>query len=235
MQKKSIHIDSEKCIGCGACAAVCRGSAIVMRSGKAQLPVEALCDGLGNCLPVCPVNAISFEMHEPPLQNEATVKMDLKQEEVPALPCGCPGSNVRTIQRMAAVPRRDPLAHAPSSRLGQWPIQIRLVPEKALYFDNANLLVSADCAAYAYGNFHEEFMKNRITLIGCPKLDDSSYRDKLTAILASNNLRSVMVVRMEVPCCGGIVEAVRAALGNSGKIIPWQIKVISTEGHVLIE
>ena len=235
MQKKSVHIDSEKCSGCGRCASVCRGGAIAMRAGKAYVQAKEFCDGLGNCLPVCPENAISFEVQEVSVQNEAKVNIILKQEDSAALPCGCPGSNVRTIQRMQTGPQSEFQTQVRASQLAQWPIQIRLVPPKALYFDNANLLVSADCAAYAYGNFHDEFMKNRITLIGCPKLDDADYSEKLTAILASNNIRSITVARMEVPCCRGIVEAVRTALGRSGKIVPWQIAAISTAGELLDE
>jgi len=227
MIRRIIKIDEEKCNGCGLCAEACHEGAIGMAEGKAKLLRDDYCDGLGDCLPACPTRAISFEERDAAEYDEAAVKTPL--------PCGCPGSNARTITRESAAPWAAETA-APretTSQLGQWPVQIKLVPISAPYFENANLLVSADCAAYAYGNFHTEFMRNKITLIGCPKLDEGDYSDKLTAILKNNNVKSVTVARMEVPCCGGIENAVKTALQNSGKMIPWQIVTISTDGRIL--
>ncbi len=229
MIRKIIKIDEEKCNGCGACAAACHEGAIEMVKGKAKLTREDYCDGLGDCLPACPTNAISFEEREAPAYNEAAV-LAAKKAAAP-LPCGCPGTNSKTIRRQVC---EAPQPAAPiSSRLAQWPVQIKLVPVNAPYFDGANLLVAADCTAYAYGNFHNEFMKNHITLVGCPKLDSVDYSEKLTAIIAGNNIKSVTVVRMEVPCCGGIEQAVKQALMRSGKFIPWRIVTISTDGRIL--
>lgn len=229
MIRKIIKIDSEKCNGCGACASACHEGAIEMVNGKAVLTREDYCDGLGDCLPACPVDAISFEMREAPAYDEAAVKASRAQKAVHH--GGCPGS------RSMAINRNEPaLAEMPaniSSRLSQWPVQIKLVPINAPYFDNADLLVAADCTAYAYGNFHNDFIKNKITIIGCPKLDDIDYTEKLTAIIANNNIKSVSVVRMEVPCCGGIEYAVKNALQKSGKFIPWQVITISTDGKIL--
>lgn len=229
MIRKIIKIDEEKCNGCGACAAACHEGAIEMINGKAKLTREDYCDGLGDCLPACPTNAISFEEREAPEYNEAAV-MASKQAKSAPLPCGCPGTNAKAIKRdnSVAVP-----ASPVTSQLRQWPCQIKLVPVKAPYFENANLLVAADCTAYAYGNFHNEFIRNHITVIGCPKLDDIDYTEKLTAIIANNNIKSVTVVRMEVPCCGGIENAVKRALQASGKFIPWRIVTISTDGRIL--
>ncbi len=229
MIRKIIKIDEEKCNGCGACAAACHEGAIEMVNGKAKLTREDYCDGLGDCLPACPTNAISFEEREAPAYNEAAV-LAAKKAAAP-LPCGCPGSNSKTIQRS---PCSAETASAPvGSRLAQWPVQIKLAPVNAPYFEGANLLVAADCTAFAYGNFHNEFMKNHITLVGCPKLDSVDYSEKLTAIIAGNNIKSVTVVRMEVPCCGGIELAVKRALMQSGKFIPWRIVTISTDGRIL--
>ena len=232
MIRKIIKIDEEKCNGCGACAAACHEGAIEMVDGKAKLTREDYCDGLGDCLPACPTDAITFEEREAPEYNEAAVLEAKKKKAQHKLPCGCPGTNSKTIQR-----KNDAcsVSSAPvTSKLSQWPVQLRLVPVNAPYFDNANLLVAADCTAYAYGNFHNEFIRNRITLIGCPKLDDIGYyEEKLTEIIAKNNIKSVTVVRMEVPCCGGIENAVKNALRASGKFIPWQVVTISTDGKIL--
>ena len=228
MIRKIIHIDEEKCNGCGACAAACHEGAIEMIGGKARLTREDYCDGLGNCLPVCPVDAIRFEEREAPAYNEAAV-LAAKQQKAAPLPCGCPGTQSKTIQH----PHCEAPAAAVSSQLSQWPVQIKLVPVNAPYFDGADLLVAADCTAYAYGNFHSEFIRGRITLIGCPKLDEGDYTEKLTAILQHNAIRSVTVVRMEVPCCGGIENAVRRALQISGKWIPWRVVTVSTDGRLL--
>lgn len=228
MIRKIIKIDEEKCNGCGLCAQACHEGAIDIVDGKAKLAREDYCDGLGDCLPACPMDAISFEEREAPAYNEAAV-LAAKQKKAGVLPCGCPGTQSKAIHRERGAEPSAPSA----SMLTQWPVQIKLVPVNAPYFDNANLLVAADCTAYAYGNFHSEFIRNRITLIGCPKLDDVDYTQKLTSIIASNNIKSVTVVRMEVPCCGGIENAVKNALQASGKFIPWQVVTISTDGRIL--
>ena len=230
MIRKIIKIDKEKCIGCGACAAACHEGAIEMIDGKAVLTREDYCDGLGDCLPSCPVDAISFEEREAPVYNAAAAADAKLQKEGIKLPCSCLGAEPKVIKREAvALPNGEPS----KSRLAQWPCQIKLVPINAPYFDGANLLIAADCTAYAYGNFHNDFMRNHITLIGCPKLDEGDYSDKLTKIIANNNIKSVKVVRMEVPCCGGIENAVKKALLQSGKFIPWQVVTISTDGRIL--
>jgi ferredoxin len=234
MLRQIIKIEKEKCDGCGLCISACHEGAIGLKDGKAELLRDDYCDGLGNCLPVCPTGAITFENREAAEYNETEVKKNMEQN---TLPCGCPGTQARAIKREEAANSVEASAQVSTnaivSQLNQWPVQIRLVPVNAPYFENANLLVSADCAAYAYGNFHNEFIKNRITLIGCPKLDEVDYSEKLTAILMSNNIKSVTVVRMEVPCCGGIEDAVKAALKNCGKMIPWQVAIISTDGRLL--
>ena len=229
MIRKIIKIDEEKCNGCGACVKACHEGAIEMINGKARLTREDYCDGLGDCLPECPTNAITFEEREAPAYNEAAVH-ESKANWQNTLPWGCPGTQSGSIKREAK-PCNE--VSAPFSRLSQWPVQIKLVPVNAPYFDGANLLVAADCTAYAYGNFHNEFIRNRVTLIGCPKLDGVDYAEKLTAILANNDIRSVTVVRMEVPCCGGIEYAVKRALQTSGKFIPWQVVTISTDGRII--
>ena len=231
MIRKIIKIDEEKCNGCGACAAACHEGAIEMVNGKARLTREDYCDGLGDCLPACPVDAIAFEEREAPAYDEAAVLAAKKEKANETLPCGCPGTQSKSIRRESAV--CDAPATPVVSRLSQWPVQIKLVPVNAPYFDNANHLVAADCTAYAYGNFHNEFMRNHITLIGCPKLDAVDYAEKLTAILTNNNIKSVTVARMEVPCCGGIEYAVKQALQTSGKFIPWRIVTVSTDGRIL--
>ena len=230
MIRKIIKIDEGKCNGCGLCAEACHEGAIAMVDGKAKLMRDDYCDGLGNCLPVCPTGAIGFEEREAAEYDEAAVKAGQARKTV-QLPCGCPGTNARAIERSGAAPAAAPITTA--SELRQWPVQIKLVPVNAPYFENAHLLVAADCAAYACGGFHNKFMKNRITLIGCPKLDNADYSEKLSAIIAGNNIKSVTVVRMEVPCCGGIEQAVITALKNSGKFLPWQVVTLSTSGDVL--
>ena len=231
MIRKIIKIDEEKCNGCGACAAACHEGAIEMINGKAKLTREDYCDGLGDCLPACPTDAITFEEREAPAYNEAAVLAAKAKKTPQNLPCGCPGTQSKTINRE----NRDFSAYsAPvNSQLSQWPVQIKLVPVNAPYFNNANLLVAADCTAFAYGNFHNEFIRNHVTLIGCPKLDEGDYAEKLTAIIANNNIKSVTVVRMEVPCCGGIEFAVKKALQASGKFISWRVVTISTDGRIL--
>jgi NAD-dependent dihydropyrimidine dehydrogenase PreA subunit len=228
MKRKIIKIDEEKCNGCGACAKACHEGAIGMVNGKAKLLRDDYCDGLGDCLPVCPTNAITFEEREAEAYNVEAVKNAQKKS---MLPCGCPGTESRKINRQSESdfsPTTDI-----GSELTQWPVQIKLVPTSAPYFNNANLLVAADCAAYAYGNFHKKFMKNKTIIIGCPKLDNVDYAEKLTNIIKNNNIKSVTVVRMEVPCCGGLENAVKAALQNSGKFLPWQVITISTDGKIL--
>ncbi len=231
MIRKIIKINEEKCNGCGACAAACHEGAIEMIDGKARLTREDYCDGLGDCLPACPTNAITFEEREAPAYDEAAVLAAKEKKASSPLPCGCPGTQSKAICREDCDLRAD---SAPvSSQLRQWPVQIKLVPVNAPYFNGANLLVAADCTAYAYGNFHNEFIRNRITLIGCPKLDEGDYTDKLTAIIRSNDIRSVTVVRMEVPCCGGIENAVKRALMASGKFIPRRVVTVTTDGRLV--
>ena len=230
MLRKIIKIDEEKCNGCGACAAACHEGAIEMINGKAVLTREDYCDGLGDCLPACPTNAISFEEREAPAYNQEAVNKAKLKKNASNLPCGCPGSNSKTIKREATAYIKTTAA---VSQLSQWPCQIKLVPVNAPYFDDANLLIAADCTAFAYGNFHNDFIRNHITLIGCPKLDEGDYAEKLTQIILNNNIKSVKIVRMEVPCCCGIENAVKRALHQSGKFIPWQVITISTEGKIL--
>ena len=244
MIRKIIQIDEEKCSGCGACASACHEGAIAMVNGKARLIRDDYCDGLGNCLPACPAGAISFVEREAEAYDEAAVKAHLgAAKPEPATPvklaCGCPGTQSRSIARadtQATETHAEGCAcggHETPSRLGQWPVQIKLAPVNAPYFSGAKLLIAADCTAYARGDFHERFIKNHVTLIGCPKLDMTDYSEKLAEIFAHNDIKSVTVVRMEVPCCGGIESAVRTALVKSGKMIPWQVVVVGTDGEIL--
>ena len=219
MIRRIITIDEEKCNGCGLCAKACHEGAIGMADGKAKLLREDYCDGLGDCLPACPMKAISFEEREAPAYNEAAVLAARKAKEEKE-PCGCPGSASRSIR-------------AVSSRLRNFPVQIKLLPPNAPYFEGADLLIAADCTAYAYGNFHNEFMGDKVTMIGCPKLDAVDYADKLTAVFRNNDIRSVTVTRMTVPCCGGLPYAVKRAIENSGKDIPLHIVTISPDGRVI--
>ncbi|MFR3819218.1 MAG: ATP-binding protein [Fusobacterium varium] len=236
MIRKIIKIDEEKCNGCGICVSACHEGAIGMVNGKAKLMRDDYCDGLGDCLPACPVNAISFEEREAAEYDEAAVKANMAAKKIASanpLPCGCPGTQSKTIERKTTKLENCTTSNEIESQLNQWPVQIKLVPVNAPYFNEANLLIAADCTAYAYGDFHNKFIKNRITLIGCPKLDEGDYADKLTAILENNNIKSLTVVRMQVPCCGGIVNAVKKALLQSGKLIPWNIVTISTSGEII--
>ena len=231
MIRKIIKIDEDKCNGCGACAAACHEGAIEMINGKAKLTREDYCDGLGDCLPACPTNAISFEEREAPAYDaQAVHKAMEKKGHIHGV---CPGTQARAIKRDKPPAVSFGKNSAPASQLAQWPCQIKLVPLHAPYFENANLLIAADCTAYAYANFHQEFMRNHITLIGCPKLDEGDYAEKLTAIISENNIKSVKIVRMEVPCCGGLENAVKRALQASGKFIPWQVITVSTDGTIL--
>ncbi len=229
MIRRIIKIDEEKCNGCGLCAAACHEGAIGMVNGKAKLLRDDYCDGLGDCLPACPTGAISFVEREAAAYNEKAVLENKKNAQ--AAPCGCPGTASRTINCDDAPGSHISVPSA--SRLRQWPVQIKLAPVNAPYFSGAKLLIAADCTAYAYANFHEDFMKNHITLVGCPKLDSVDYSEKLTEIIKTNDIKSVTVVRMEVPCCGGIELAVKKALQTSGKFIPWQVVTISTDGKIL--
>lgn len=231
MIRKIIEINEDKCNGCGACAEACHEGAIGMIDGKAKLLRDDYCDGLGDCLPTCPTGAITFVEREAAAFDAEAVKANQSKEE--PLPCGCPGTQSKTISRTTSLEEEPQEKQDLSSKLNQWPVQIKLVPINAPYFNGANLLIAADCTAYAYANFHNRFMKNRITLIGCPKLDEGDYTDKLTAIIKNNNIKSVTVVRMEVPCCGGIENAAKYAIKNSGKFLPWQIITISTDGKII--
>ena len=232
MIRKIISIDDEKCNGCGACAAACHEGAIGMVDGKARLMRDDYCDGLGDCLPACPAGAITFTEREAAAYDQSAVQAK-KSNDAKPVPCGCPGSQARKIDHADEPCSSTETSHEPVSRLSQWPVQIKLAPLKASYFDGAKLLIAADCTAYAYAGFHEKFIRNHVTLIGCPKLDSVDYSEKLTEILKNNDIQSVTVVRMEVPCCGGIEYAVKTAMQASGKFIPWQVTVISTDGRIL--
>ena len=259
MIRKIVRIDRDKCNGCGACASACREGAIQMIDGKAAVTREDYCDGLGNCLPACPAGAITIEEREAVPFDENAVKAAMaaqkgREGKAPTAPHegGCPGSAVRAIAH--GVPKTPPAgcpgsvsralphaapgsvaADAPAperSCLSAWPVQIKLVPVNAPYFAGADLLIAADCTAYAYAAFHRHFIAGRVTLIGCPKLDGVDYSEKLTQILSENDIRSVTVVRMEVPCCGGLERAVRTALSACGKCIPWQVVTVGLHGDI---
>ena len=237
MKRRIIEIDENKCNGCGACAAACHEGAIAMVDGKARLMRDDYCDGLGDCLPACPTGAITFVEREAAAYDEQAVvenKQRKMRNEGMTLPCGCPGSQSRNIQRPEALAVETPQAQQ-TSRLSQWPVQIKLVPVNAPYFDGARLLIAADCTAYAYAAFHERFIKGHITLVGCPKLDGVDYSEKLTEIIRENNIKSVTVVRMEVPCCGGLELAAKKALQQSEKFIPWQVVTVTVDGRLVEE
>lgn len=234
MIRKIIKIDEEKCNGCGACAEACHEGAIGMVNGKAKLLRDDYCDGLGDCLPTCPTEAITFVEREAVAYDEAAAmknKQKKMQKDGRDLPCGCPGTQSRQFNREVALMQKATPEF--TSELRQWPVQIKLVPMNAPYFHEAHLLIAADCTAYAYGGFHKEFMHNKVTLIGCPKLDEGDYSEKLTEIIQNNDIKSVTVVRMEVPCCGGLEHAVVTALKTSGKFIPWQVVTVSTDGRLI--
>ncbi len=243
MIRKIVHIEEEKCNGCGACAAACHEGAIAMIDGKAKLIRDDYCDGLGDCLPACPADAIRIiEREAADYDAEAVEKrMKLKKTEA-SMPAGkphvCSGSMARSLNKKQEPPVQAEQKKVPqnageqTSRLAQWPVQIKLVPVNAPYFENAQLLIAADCTAYAYAGFHEKFMKDHVTLIGCPKLDEGDYADKLAEIIGNNSIRSIRIVRMEVPCCGGIENAVIRAMERSGKMIPWQVVTIACDGTI---
>lgn len=242
MVRKIIHIDEEKCNGCGLCANACHEGAIEMVDGKAKLVRENFCDGFGDCLPGCPTGAISFEEREALAYDEAAVQQAKAEQKMRqqmtqhAAHQGCPGSRFMQLERKALETQESvqPASSGrPVSRLNQWPCQIKLLPTKAPFYDGAKLLIAADCTAYAYANLHEDFMKGKMTLIGCPKLDAVDYSEKLTEIIRDNDVKSVTIVRMEVPCCGGLQRAAEIAIKNSGKFLPWQVVTISRDGRIL--
>ena len=265
MVRKIIHIDEEKCNGCGICADACHEGAIEIIDGKAKLVRENFCDGFGDCLPGCPMGAITFEEREAPAYDAQAVKKALEEKKMGQMNTdnmeammhehhegGCPGSRMMQFKRedmpaapgvmpgmaqgmtLGMAPEAAPAAYVkPASRLAQWPCQIKLLPTQAPFFNGAKLLIAADCTAYAYANMHEDFMKGKVTLIGCPKLDAVDYSEKLTEIIRDNDIKSVTIVRMEVPCCGGLQRAAETALRNSGKFIPWQVVTISRDGRIL--
>ena len=246
MIRRIIEIDQKKCNGCGACAAACHEGAIGMVNGKAALLRDDYCDGLGDCLPTCPTGAITFVEREAAEYDEAAVlakKAASLRGSAPAAPTGCPGSQSQILRRGAAASpavsadKRFPQPGGPGtdavSHLMQWPVQIKLLPVEAPYYQGAKLLIAADCTAFSRADFHQRFMKGRITLIGCPKLDEGDYAEKLTEIIRRNDIREVTVVRMEVPCCGGIQRAAETALRQSGKFIPWQVVTLGRDGNIL--
>ena len=235
MVRRIIEIDQDKCNGCGACAAACHEGAIGMVDGKATLLRDDYCDGLGDCLPTCPTGAISFVEREAAAYDEAAVlakKAEALKGSAPVTRTGCPGSQSQVLHPPAA-PAAVQAPAAAVSQLMQWPVQIKLLPVEAPYYNGAKLLIAADCTAYARADFHQRFMRGRITLIGCPKLDEGDYTEKLTEIIRRNDIREVTVVRMEVPCCGGIQRAVETALRQSGKFIPWQVVTLGRDGNIL--
>jgi len=232
MIRKIIHIDSEKCNGCGLCAQACHEGAIGMLGGKAVLLRDDYCDGLGDCLPACPTSAISFVEREALAYDEAKVQAHMQKTNT--FPCNCPGSAARAIEPDRGQQAEPcPLSAVPVSQLSQWPVQIKLVPAHAPFLEGAHLLVAADCTAYAYASFHEDFIKGKVTLIGCPKLDEDDYAAKLSEILRQNRIKSITVVRMQVPCCGGLESAVIRALQAHERLIPWQVVTISTDGRIV--
>lgn len=232
MQRKIIQIDKEKCNGCGLCITACHEAAIGLVDGKATLLKDEYCDGLGDCLPACPMDAIHLVEQEVAPYNEEAVLARLAELNKSANTSSCPGAQA------AALKRDQPAVSAPkqssqSSALAQWPVQIKLAPVKAHFYQGAELLIAADCSAYAYASFHQDFMQGKITLIGCPKLDDINYSEKLSEIFLQNNIKNVTVVRMEVPCCGGLQQAVENALRKSGKILPYQLVIVGTDGELV--
>lgn len=256
MIRTVINIDEEKCTGCGLCVNACHEGAIALVDGKARLMRDDFCDGLGDCLPACPADAITFTKREAAAYDPVAVANAKKEKSMtnqtsasePVFAeqhTGCPGSRMRTIEHRAAEPAAfdgsvaEAAAEAPvatvtaESQLENWPVQIKLAPTRAPYFDGANLLIAADCCSYAYGNFHHDFIRNRTVVIGCPKLDGTDYSEKLAEIIATNDIKSVTITRMEVPCCGGLEQMAKRALQTSGKFIPWQVVTFSLDGRIL--
>lgn len=233
MKRQIIEIDETKCNGCGACANACHEGAIGMVNGKARLLRDDYCDGFGDCLPTCPTGAITFVEREAAAYDEDAVlkNKQLKAAAKAASHSGCPGTRMKTLSH-ASEGNAAP-AERMTSALAQWPCQIKLAPINAPFYENARLLIAADCTAYAYANMHQDFMRGHVTLIGCPKLDAVDYSEKLTAIIRENNIEEVTIVRMEVPCCGGLEQAARTALRNSGKFLPWHVVTISVDGNIL--
>ncbi len=250
MKRKIVGIDATKCNGCGLCANACHEGAIAIVDGKARLVKDDYCDGMGDCLPECPTGAIRIVERDAAAYDEKAVqerKMAKMQELMKAggmslagkmpPPGGCPGKAMRQFNRTGGPQSSAAVADAqervPPSELAQWPCQIRLVPATAPFFKGAKLLIAADCTAYAYANFHQEFMRGKVTIVGCPKLDPVDYSEKLTEILRENDIKSVTIVRMEVPCCGGLEMAAKKALQESSKFIPWQVVTLSLDGKII--
>lgn len=233
MKRTIIKIDEEKCNGCGLCVSACHEGALQLIGGKARLISESYCDGLGDCLPKCPTGAIVIEERDTVAYDEEAVLKHMSKSKSQPPEVSCPGTQAKLLAKkqreVTAVLSDENL----QSQLGQWPCQLKLVPVNAPYLDNAHLLIAADCTAFAYPNIHQKFMRNKITLIGCPKLDDIDYAGKLTNILKQHEIKSMTIVKMEVPCCGGILQAAKKALSNSGKMIPWNFVTISTDGKIL--
>ena len=249
MIRKIVKIDEEKCTGCGLCASACHENAIVMENGKAHLLRDDFCDGFGDCLPACPAGAITIEERESAEYNPAAVEMrkQILAQQASGAPMahphagGCPGSAMHTFNRTQNPSQTSESENENAERttvrseLMQWPVQIKLLPVQAPFYENANLLIAADCTAYAYATFHRDFIKNHITLVGCPKLDEGDYTEKLTEIISQNNIKSLTIVRMEVPCCGGLERATTEALKASGKFLPWRVVVISRDGEIIVD
>ena len=249
MIRKIVKIDEEKCTGCGLCASACHENAIVMENGKAHLLRDDFCDGFGDCLPACPAGAITIEERESAEYNPAAVEMrkQILAQQASGVHMahphagGCPGSAMHTFNRTQNPSQTSESENETAekttvrSELMQWPVQIKLLPVQAPFYENANLLIAADCTAYAYATFHRDFIKNHITLVGCPKLDEGDYTEKLTAIISQNNIKSLTIVRMEVPCCGGLERAATEALKASGKFLPWRVVVISRDGEIIVD
>lgn len=233
MERRIIKIDTEKCDGCGLCANACHEGAIEIADGKARLIREDYCDGLGDCLPSCPQDAISFEVREAPAFDKEAVEKHMADRAKQKSACAgaCPGTMARTLKESSE--KEESSLESRPSELMQWPVQIKLIPEKAPYFDGASLLLAADCTAFAYADLHKDFMKGKVTLIGCPKLDEADYSEKLTRILVNNDIKDVTVVRMEVPCCGGLEFAAKKAVENSGKDIHFKVATVSVNGELL--
>ena len=217
MIRRIIEIDREKCNGCGACVTACHEGAIALVDGKAQLMRDDYCDGMGDCLPNCPTDAIRFVEREALAYDEAAVKANMAKKKTSV--------SVSTLKAGSA--------DRHGSRVSNWPVQLKLTPVKSKYFDGAHLLIAADCTAYAYGSFHEDFIDGRTLLIGCPKLDAVDYAEKLGEILYANDVRSVTLVRMQVPCCGGLELAAKRAIAASGKDIPLSVVTVASDGRLL--